>query len=103
MISAFAVMALTVGVAGQRLAGMFLLRGGVTNPRLARLVGLIPITVISSVVALQTLTTRGDITIDARLAGVGAAALLTWRRAPLALVVVAAAAVTAALRAVGVE
>ncbi len=95
------VAALTVGVAGQRLAGMFLLRNGVGSPRLARLVDLIPVTVISSVLALQTLTTAGEIVVDARVPGVAVAALLALRGAPLAVVVVVAAAVTALLRQAG--
>lgn len=40
---------------------------------------------------------------DAKAAGVAAALLLAWRRAPLALIVVAGAAVAAAARAAGLE
>jgi hypothetical protein len=39
-----------------------------------------------------------DLVVDARAAGVAAAALAAWRRAPLIVVIVLGAAVTAAIR-----
>jgi hypothetical protein len=101
-VSLAVVLAMTIGAAAQRLAGMFLLgrRMASTGPW-ARFVGLIPVAVISSVVALQTLTTAGEVDIDARLVGVGLAAVATWRGMPVAVVVLVAAGSTAALRALG--
>ena len=48
---------------------------------------------------MQTVSTAGSFTIDARLPAVGVAAILVWRRAPFPVVVIAAAATAAALRA----
>lgn len=52
--------------------------------------------VIAGLIVVQTVGSGQGIVIDARLAGLGVAALLIWRRVPL-LAVVLAAGVTAAL------
>jgi hypothetical protein len=60
------------------------------------------------VVLLAAVAATGTLIVDqrfagaARLVGVAVGGLLAWRRAPFAVVVVAAAATTAALRALGV-
>ena len=90
---------LAAGVWAQRLAGMFI--GGRLlgrHPSLGRLATLIPAAVIMAVIVQLTLATGKTLTIDARAAGMAVAALLVWRRAPFAVVVVAAAAVTALVR-----
>ena len=87
------------GVWAQRLAGMFV--GGRMldrRPELGRLATLIPAAVISAVIVQLTLATGKSLTIDARAAGMAVAAVLVWRRAPFAAVVVAAAATTALVR-----
>ena len=48
--------------------------------------------------ALQTFSTQNELVIDARVAGIATAALLAWKRAPMFLIVVVAAAVTAGVR-----
>jgi hypothetical protein len=96
------VFVLAGGVAGQRLAGMFL--GGrviLRYPALGRLATLIPAAVVSAVIVQLTLAQGTALRIDARLAGMAVAGVLVWRRAPFAVVVVAAAAVTALVRAAG--
>jgi hypothetical protein len=90
------------GVAAQRFAGMFL--GGavlVRFPSLARLATLIPAAVVTAVIVQLTLADGRTLTVDARAAGVGVAAILVWRRAPFVAVVTAAALVTATVRALG--
>jgi hypothetical protein len=90
---------LAAGVWAQRLAGMFI--GGHLlgrHPALGRLATLIPAAVIMAVIVQLTVATGRTLTVDARVAGMAVAALLVWRRAPFAVVVVMAAATTAFVR-----
>jgi len=94
-----AIIVMTIGAWGQRLAGAFLLGPLLERrPVLARAAGLIPAAVVMAVIVSLTLSQGGSLVIDERLAGLAAAAVLVWRRAPFIVVVVAAAAVTATLR-----
>lgn len=94
------VFVLAAGVWGQRFLGMYV-GGPVLSrfPSLGKLATLIPAAVVMAVVVQLTVASGRTLVIDARLAGVTVAGLLVWRRAPFVVVVVAAAAVTAALRA----
>ena len=65
-------------------------------PRPARIANLLTVALLAALVVVQTLAAGPAIVVDARVPAVGVAALLLWARAPF-LVVVAAAAVTAAL------
>lgn len=99
--SVLAVVLLSVGTVGQRLLGMFVLgRALERRPAFARLAELIPVAVIAAVATQLTVARGQDLTVDARLLGLVVGAVLVWRRQPLAVVVVGAAAATAALRAV---
>ena len=64
------------------------------------LLDLAPVPLLAALILTQTITTGGAYAIDARLPAVGVAALLVWRRAPFLVVVLAAAATAALLRAV---
>ncbi len=90
---------LTLGVAGQRLLGMFV-AGPVLakRPALRSVADLLPAAVVAAVILQLTVTTKGALTVDARLIGLAVAGVLVWRRAPLILVVLAAAAVTGLFR-----
>lgn len=89
------------GVAVQRLAGMFAGTALIARfPAFERLASLIPAAVVSAVIVQLTLTSKSSLVIDERLAGVVVAGVLVWRRAPMVVTIIAAAAVTAALRAV---
>lgn len=102
--SVTAALALSLGIAAQRFLGMFALgRNLEQRPALRRFVELIPPGIIAAVVAQLTLTRGRGVEVDARIAGVAAAAVLLWRRKSLALVIVGAAVVTASLRAFGVS
>ena len=93
---------LAAGVWGQRLLGMFVgARVVGRQPALARLATLIPAAVVMAVIVQLTLGDGRSLTIDARFAGMVTAALLVWRRAPFVAVVIAAAATTALVRALG--
>jgi hypothetical protein len=65
-------------------------------PRPARVADLLTVALLAALVAVQTAASGSAIVVDARVPAVGVAALLLWARAPF-LVVVAAAALTAAL------
>ena len=65
-----------------------------------RLGGLAP-ALLAALVLTQLVDRRGVPQLDARAAGVAVAALLAWRRAHLAVIIVAGAATAAALRAAG--
>ncbi len=88
------------GVWGQRLAGMFLV-GPILErrPILSRAASLIPAAVICAVIVQLTIANKQQLVIDARLAGLVVAGVLVWRKAPFILIVVAAAATTAIIRA----
>lgn len=99
MMRIISIVALAAGAWGQRLAGAFLVGPLLTRrPILARAASLIPAAVVAAVIVQLTVTEGGDLVVDARLAGVGVAAVLVWRRAPFLVVVIAAAATTAAIR-----
>jgi branched-subunit amino acid transport protein len=65
-----------------------------------RCLALIPAALLAALVAKDTFTLAQDVVVDARLAGVVAAGVAVWRRAPFIVVVVLAMAATAAVRAV---
>lgn len=95
------VVALTLAVWGQRLLGAFVVGPALTrHPAVARAMGLIPASVVMAVIVQLSVASGSALVVDARLAGVAVAALLVWRRAPFIVVVLAAAAATALVRAV---
>ena len=76
--------------------------GGRSLPSVVeRCLALVPAALISALVVNDTLSASGALVADARVVGVGVAALAAWRRAPFVVIVVAAAAVTAVVRAAG--
>lgn len=92
---------LTIAAWGQRLVGAFLVGPLLDRrPMLARAASLIPAAVVMAVIAQLSVAQGKDLVVDERLAGMAAAAFLVWRKAPFIVVVIAAAAVTAGLRAV---
>ena len=64
-----------------------------SHPRVLKINGLIPIALLSALVAVQTFTNGKSLVIDQRLAGLAVAVL----RAPFAVVVLSAAATSAGL------
>lgn len=95
------IIALTIGVWGQRLLGGFVVGPWLERrPTLTRAAKLIPAAVVSAVIVQLTVADGRTLVADERLAGVAVAAVLVWRRAPFLVVVLSAAATTAVLRAV---
>ena len=60
---------------------------------------LIPAAMPAALVVHETFGSGQELRIDARAVGVGAAVVVAWRKAPLILVIVTGAAVTAVVRA----
>ena len=66
---------------------------------LDRVVGLLAPALLAALVAINTFGAGRSLTVDARVLGVAAAGVAIWRKAPLLLVVIIAAVVTAVARA----
>jgi branched-subunit amino acid transport protein len=80
----------------------FVVVGGRTMPQVIdRCLSLIPASLLAALVVKDTFTVANDLVVDARAAGLVVAALAVWRRAPFIVVVVAAMAATAVVRALG--
>lgn len=82
-------------------AGPVLLGNRELPPRLADLVDLLPAPLLGALVATSLLVDAGAYTLDARLAGAAAAAVVLWRGGGFIPTVLVAAAVTALLRFAG--
>lgn len=68
-----------------------------SHPRIQRINILIPVALLSALVAVQTFTEKTILTIDHRALGVGIALLALVAKAPFPIVVISAAASSAAL------
>ncbi len=68
--------------------------------RIEAIATLVPVALLSALIVVQAFTEGRTLEFDARLAGMAAAAVAVVLRAPFVVVIVLAAAVTAALRAV---
>ena len=92
--------ALTVGTFASKAAGPLLLGGRDLPPRALGVTALVAPAILAALVVYETLGAHGGgITIDARAAGLGAAVLAILARAPMIVVIVVAAGVTALVRA----
>ncbi len=94
------VFALAATAYGFKVLGLVLVGDRKMPPLLDRCLALIPAALIAAIVVKDTFSVGQHLQLDARAAGVGAAAIAAWRRAPLILVIVIGAAVTAVVRAV---
>lgn len=91
-----------VGVFSLRMIGGFVLGGLIgDNERFTRLLALLPLSIVSGVIAIQTFGVKQDLVIDARVVGVGLAALGAWKKLPMGLLVLIAAVSTALVRKAG--
>jgi branched-subunit amino acid transport protein len=79
--------------------GPVLLGGRELPPRIASLIGLLAPALLAALVAINTFGDSRSLVVDERVLGVAAAAVAIWLKAPVLLVVVIAAAVTAVARA----
>jgi branched-subunit amino acid transport protein len=81
--------------------GPVLMGGRELPPRVASLIGLLAPALLAALVAINTFGSGRTLVLDERVLGVAAAGVAIWRKAPVLLVVVIAASVTAVARALG--
>jgi len=97
-----AVLGTAVGCFAWKILGLSVPAGVLARPWVRRTAALVPVALLAALTAVQTVTTdSGQLTVDARLAGLAAAGLALLLRAPFLVVVGVAVAVTAGLRLVG--
>lgn len=68
-----------------------------SHPRVLKINSMIPIALLSALVGVQTFTADKSLVVDQRLAGLAVAVIALILRAPFAIVVISAAATSAAL------
>ena len=89
---------LAIGAYAFKVTGLIILGGRSLPPVFERCLGLIPAAIITALVMKDTFTVGQDLTLDARALGIAVAVIAAWRRAPLIVVIVLGAAVTALVR-----
>ncbi|MEP7203495.1 MAG: AzlD domain-containing protein [Ilumatobacteraceae bacterium] len=95
------ILLLAAGAYSFKVLGLVIIGNRPLPAALERCLNLIPAALIAALVVKDTFSIGQHLQIDARAAGVGAAVVAAWRRAPLILVIVIGAGVTAAVRALG--
>ena len=83
-----------------KLAGPLLLGGRPLPDPAMRIVGLLASALLAGLVVVETFGHGRSLTVDARALGLLFAAVAVWRRAPMLVVVIGAAATTALARAI---
>lgn len=81
-----------------KFAGLSVPAAWLDRPAARRFAALAPVALLAALTAVQTFGHGQALTVDARAAGIAAAAVALLLRAPFLVVVIAAAAVTAAIR-----
>ena len=89
---------LAVGAYAFKVTGLIILGGRSLPPVFERCLGLIPAAIITALVMKDTFTVGQDLALDARALGIAVAVIAAWRRAPLIVVIVLGATVTALVR-----
>lgn len=96
-----AIGATAVGCYLVKLLGLLVPAGALERPLVKSLAALLPVALLAALTAQQTFSTGQHLLLDARGAGLAAAALALVLRAPFLVVVGAAVVVTAGVRAIG--
>ncbi|MBH5337324.1 AzlD domain-containing protein [Streptomyces pactum] len=94
-----AIAATAVGCYLVKLLGLSVPAGVLERPLVKRLAALVPVALLAALTAQQTFAAGQSLRLDAGAAGLAAAALALLLRAPFLVVVTAAVAVTAVVRA----
>ena len=94
-----AIIGTAVGCYAVKLVGLLVPEGVLERPLVQRLAALLPVALLAALTAQQTFADGHDPVLDARAAGLAAAAVALLLRAPFLLVVAAAVIVTAGVRA----
>jgi branched-subunit amino acid transport protein len=95
-----AVLALALGTYMMKAAGPVALGSRQLPLRVQTVFTLLAVTLLGALIAISTFADGRHLTVDARAAGVAAAAVAISRRAPFVVVVIVAAAVAAVVRAI---
>ena len=90
-----------LGCYGAKLLGLSVPEGMLEHPVVKRLVTLLPVALLAALTAQQTFSDGHALLLDAKAAGLGAAAVALLLRAPFLVVIAAAVLVTAGVRALG--
>lgn len=90
-----------LGCYAVKLVGLLVPAGVLERPLVRRLAALLPVALLAALTAQQTFSAGQSLVLDARAAGVAAAAVALILRAPFLLVVAVAVVVTAGIRALG--
>jgi len=96
-----AIMVASLGCYAIKLLGLSVPRKWLAHPRLARIADLLPVALLTALVATQTFTSGPHLVIDARAAGLLAAIVALRFKAPFLVVVGVACLVAALARLVG--
>ena len=91
------ILLLAAGAYAFKFTGLVIIGARTLPPIFERCLALIPAAVISALIVKDTLTSGQEIVLDARAAGIAVAMIAAWRRAPLIVVIVVGAVVTAAV------
>jgi branched-subunit amino acid transport protein len=94
-----AILLLAAGAYACKAIGLVVLGGRDLPAPLSRCVALLPAALLPALIAVGTFATGDRWAVDARAAGVAAAVVAAWRRAPFPVIVVLGAAVTTLVRA----
>jgi hypothetical protein len=94
-----AIVGVALASATIKAAGPVVIGGRELPPSVAAIIALLAPALLSALVVVQTLTSDGELAVDAKLAGVGLAAVAILLRAPMLVVIAAAAGATALIRA----
>ena len=89
---------LTLGAYGFKVTGLVFLGGRSLPPIFERCLALIPAAVVTALVMKDAFTQGQELVLDARALGIAVAVIAAWRKAPLIVVIVLGAAVTALVR-----
>jgi len=85
----------------EKLLGYLLPHHMLERESIRRMTGLLPVSLLAALVAVQTFVIGQSLLVDARLLGLGVAVVALLLRAPFLVVIVAAAASTAVVRWLG--
>ncbi|MFE4859776.1 AzlD domain-containing protein [Streptomyces sp. NPDC056670] len=96
-----AIAATALGCYLVKLLGLLVPAGALDRPLVKRLAALLPVALLAALTAQQTFSTGHQVLLDARAAGLAAAAVALVLRAPFLVIVAAAVLVTAGVRALG--
>ncbi|MFD4415006.1 AzlD domain-containing protein [Streptomyces sp. NPDC058251] len=94
-----AIGATAVGCYAVKLIGLLIPAGVLERPLVQRLAALLPVALLAALTAQQTFADGRVLIVDAKAAGLAAAAVALILRAPFLLVIAAAVVVTAGVRA----